>query len=176
MPILPDDWMRLPHIALMSFFTYASLVVLLRVSGKRTLSKMNAFDFVVTVAMGSLLATVVMSKDISLLEGITGFAMLIFLQLAVTFLSVRSTLASRVVKSEPRLLLRNGKFLRQALRSERVTEDEVRAAVRAEGIADLQSVSAVILETDASFSVIRESGNSSSSALQGVADTHADHD
>ena len=50
---------------------YAALVIFLRISGKRTLSKMNAFDLVVTVALGSTLATVVLSKDVALAEGVS---------------------------------------------------------------------------------------------------------
>ena len=69
---------------------YIALVVLLRVSGKRTLSKMNAFDLVVTVALGSTLATVLLSKNVALLEGVLAFALLIFLQFVITWLSVRA--------------------------------------------------------------------------------------
>jgi len=69
---------------------YVALVVFLRVSGKRTLSKMNAFDLVVTVALGSTLATVLLSKDVALAEGVLAFALLISLQFVVTWSSVRA--------------------------------------------------------------------------------------
>lgn len=68
----------------MGVLAYVALVVLLRVSGKRTLSKMNAFDLVVTVALGSTLATVLMAKDVALAEGVFAFALLIGLQLFVS--------------------------------------------------------------------------------------------
>ncbi len=61
-------------------FRHAGLIVMLRISGKRTLSKMNAFDFVVTVALGSTLATVFLSKDVVLAEGLLELALLIGLQ------------------------------------------------------------------------------------------------
>ena len=101
---------------------YVGLVVLLRVSGKRTLSKMNAFDFVVTVALGSTLATVLLSKDVALAEGLTAFALLIMLQFIVTWLSARSQKISRLMKSEPALVWHRGEFQRRAMRNERVTE------------------------------------------------------
>lgn len=68
-----------------------SLIVVLRVTGKRTLSKMKAFDFVVTVALGSTLATVLLSKDVALAEGVAAFTLLVLLQYFVTFASVRSS-------------------------------------------------------------------------------------
>jgi uncharacterized membrane protein YcaP (DUF421 family) len=128
--------------------------VLLRVSGKRTLSKMNAFDLIVTVALGSTLATILLSRDVALAEGILALAVLIGLQYLIAALSVRSPAVSRLVKSEPRLLLYQGRFLHRAMRDERVVEAEVLAAIRQQGIAALPAVEAVVLETDGSMTVV----------------------
>ncbi|GIF01200.1 DUF421 domain-containing protein [Paractinoplanes rishiriensis] len=76
------------------------------------------------------------------------------LQLSVTWLSIRSRAVRRLLKSEPSVLLRDGVLLYDALRSQRVTDGEVRQAVRSQGIGDLADVAAVVLETDGSFSVI----------------------
>ena len=84
------------------------VLLLLRVSGKRTLTKMNAFDLVVTVALGSTLATVLLTKSVAQAEGLTAFVLLIFLQFVLTWLSVRSRAVSRLVKSEPTLLVYQG--------------------------------------------------------------------
>ena len=118
---------------------------------------MNAFDLVVTVALGSTLATVLLTQDVALVEGITAFALLILLRYAITWLSVWSDWVRRLVKAEPRLLLHDGRFLPEAMRRERVTEDEIRSAVRAQGVASLGAVSGVVLETDGSFSVVKRS-------------------
>ena len=107
-----DDWGGLVRVAVVGVLAYAGLVLLLRVSGKRTLSKMNAFDLVVTVALGSTLATVLLSSSVALAEGLLAFALLIFLQFAVTWLSVRSSSFRRLVKNEPKLLFYDGGFLR----------------------------------------------------------------
>ena len=70
MPILFDSWGALGRIILVGALAYFALVLILRASGKRTLSKLNAFDLVVTVALGSTLATVLLSKDVALAEGV----------------------------------------------------------------------------------------------------------
>lgn len=136
---------------------YVSLVLVLRVSGKRTLSKLNAFDLVVTVALGSCLATVLLSKDSSWLQGLTAFVVLIAMQYIVAWLSVRSPRVRRIVKASPTLLYYRGDILEDALRSERLTVDEVYAAMRDSGIASVSSVSAVVLESDGSLSVLEGS-------------------
>ncbi len=152
-----QDWAGIARTLLVGVLAYAGLILVLRLSGKRTLSKMNAFDLVVTVALGSTLATILLSQDVALAEGLVALALLIGLQYVVAWLSVRSAAVSRLVKAEPALLLYRGQFLHEALRRERVTESEVLAAVRAQGLAKADAVEAVILETDGSFSVVQRS-------------------
>lgn len=133
---------------------YVAVVVLLRVSGKRTLAKWNAFDLIVTVAFGSILATALVSQTVSLLQIVLAFATLIVLQFLVTRTSAGSRRFERLVKSRPTLLLYRGELLAELMLEERVTKAEVLAALREAGIGDLRDAAAVVLETDGSFSVI----------------------
>lgn len=149
-----ESWDGLVRTLTVGPLAYLSLLLLLRVSGKRTLSKLNAFDLVVTVALGSTLATVLLSKDVPLVEGAAGFVVLILAQWIITALSVRSAWVRRVVKAEPRLLYFRGDWLDDALRQERVTRNEIFAVARASGFADLKGVDAVVLETDGSLNVL----------------------
>lgn len=149
-----DGWGGIGRIVLVGTLAYAGLIVILRLTGKRTLSKMNAFDLVVTVALGSTLAATVMNDQVALAEGLSAFALLALLQLAVTFLSVRWKPVREAVKSEPSLLFYDGGFVDGNMKRERVTEDEVLAAMRSRGLASAADVSAVVLETDGTFSVI----------------------
>jgi uncharacterized membrane protein YcaP (DUF421 family) len=150
-----DGWSDVGRVLAMGSMAYAALVVLLRLSGKRTLSKMNAFDLVVTVALGSTLATSLLSPDVSLSEGVAAFAVLIGLQFVVAWASARSVAVARLVKSEPSLLVYRGRLLPAALLDQRVTEEEVLSALRAEGLASLEGAEAVVLETDGTFTVVR---------------------
>lgn len=163
-----DNWFGLFRTLIIGVLAYSTLVVLLRISGKRTLSKMNAFDLVVTVALGSTLATILLSKDVALAEGIVAFAVLITLQFVIAWLSVRSSWIESLVKSEPSLLLYQGQFLRSTMQSERVTQEEIEAAVRQQGIAALDTIEAVVLETDGTFSVIQQNAEGTSSSLRTI--------
>ncbi len=84
-----DNWETLFRTLIIGVLAYVSLVMLLRISGRRTLSKMNAFDMVVTVALGSTLATILLNRDVALAEGVLVFALLIGMQYLVTWSSVR---------------------------------------------------------------------------------------
>jgi len=79
------------RVALTGAAAYVAIVVLLRISGKRTLSKMNAFDFIVTIALGSALSATILDENISLAEGVTAMGVLIGAQYVITWLSFRST-------------------------------------------------------------------------------------
>ncbi len=172
-----DDWSDVVRTVAIGVLAYAVLIFLLRVSGKRTLSKMNAFDFIVTIALGSTLATILLNKDVALAEGTTALALLIALQYAVTWSSVRIAWVKRLVTGEPSMLLYQGHLLPDALRKVRVTEEEVRAAVRRSGLPALEMAQAVVLETDGSMTVIeRKDGQASESALEGVKGADADAD
>lgn len=166
--MLFSSWGSLLRTLVIGVLAYGTLLVLLRVSGKRTLSKMNAFDLVVTIALGSTLATVLLTKDVALAEGALAFALLIGLQFAVTWTSVRVRWVRRLATGEPQMLLYRGEFLPAALRSSRVTEDEIRAAIRSAGLDCVSKVQAVVLETDGSFSVVEAGEEGTGSALAAV--------
>jgi uncharacterized membrane protein YcaP (DUF421 family) len=153
---------------IVGILAYGALVVTLRVSGKRTLSKMNAFDLVVTVALGPTLATILLSRDVPLADGVVAFLVLVALQFAITAGSKRVKAVARLAKSEPRALLYRGGILPDALRAERVLEAELQAALRQAGHTEYSSVDLVVLETDGSLSVVATVADESSPAVASV--------
>jgi len=163
--MLFDNWTGLLRVCLMGISAYVALVVILRISGKRTLAKMNAFDLVVTVALGSTLATILLTKDVALAEGVLGFLVLVLLQYVIAAAAVRFNWAEKLAKSSPSALLIDGRMNEQVMRRERVTREEVMAAVRSSGLGDLADVAAVVLETDGTFSVVSMKHAGARSAL-----------
>lgn len=149
-----DDWDGLLRVAATGVLAYVVLVALIRFSGKRTLSKMNAFDFVVTVALGSVLAATLLDSTVPLAEGATALATLVGLQYGVAWLQLRSAAVRRIAKSEPRLLFYQGAYLEDAMRAERVVRAEIRQAMRAAGCGAESAVEAVVLETDGTLAVV----------------------
>lgn len=145
--------------------SYVTLVLVLRLSGKRTLSQLNAFDFVVTVALGSTLATILLSRNVSWAEGAAAFALLATVQFVVAWSTARWPALRTIVTSSPLVLLREGQIDHGALRSARLTESELRQAVRGSGAGDLTDIAAVVLETNGTFSVISHSRFGNGSAL-----------
>jgi uncharacterized membrane protein YcaP (DUF421 family) len=163
-----DGWDQIERVFLSVAIAYPIVIIVLRLAGKRSLSKLNAFDFIVTIALGSVLASTVTGKSLSVSEGLGAFAALAALQLIVSWISNRSHLFAKALRSEPRILLRDGKILHEALKAERITQDEVEAAIRKKGHGRVEEITAVVLESDGAMSVIEEGCADDCTALRSV--------
>jgi uncharacterized membrane protein YcaP (DUF421 family) len=159
--VLFQDWTRLLVLLATAVIAYPVLIVVLRAAGKRTLSKLNVFDFIVTVALGSTLATVILSREIPLVEGVIALVLLVGLQYLVAKLSRRWPRLRRMVKSVPTVLLYEGVVREDALTRERLTRKELAQVVRQHGHASFSDVACVVLETDGTFSVLTQLGDKS---------------
>jgi uncharacterized membrane protein YcaP (DUF421 family) len=163
--VLYDNVMGLVRVLVVGTLAYLWLIAVLRVSGKRTLAQLNAFDFVVTVALGSTLASVTLTGSVAWVEGVLALTLLAALQYVVARLSVRVSAFRRGVTSDPTLLLRDGRPDRHALHRQRISESSLQQAVRSAGIGGLELVAAVVLEPNGTISVIPSSQLGSGSAL-----------
>ncbi len=163
-----DSWSDIARILAVGAAAYVTVVVILRLSGKRTLAKLNAFDWVVSVAFGSTLATILLSSDVSWTEGALAFVVLLVLQLVVSFLSSRWSVFRKGITAEPVVLLEHGELRRDAMTRSRVAESEVMQAVRGSGGGDLANIAAVVLETNGKLSVITTDQYGNGSAMEDV--------
>lgn len=170
--MLVGNGQDLIRILIVGFLAYVAIIVWLRISGKRTLSKWNAFDAIVTFALGSMLATAILSPSTPLVQGVVAFGLFVFLQFLITWISVRSPLFRRMIKASPTLLVSNGRMLHEVMKRERVTEGEVLAALRDRGFHSVRQAYAVVLETSGTFSVIAGPVEAELSALADVDGAH----
>ncbi len=150
-----ESWPRWVGVAAGAPLAYGAVVLVLRAAGKRTLSKLNAFDFIVTIALGSLLATVMVSPSVTLTAGLVAIVALIGLQAVVTWVSVRWSFARRILTSPPSAVVVNGCVVDDALERNRLTPGELRQALRQHGVSTIHDVDLVVLETDGTLSVLQ---------------------
>lgn len=163
-----ESWESLLRAVIIGVLSYISLILMLRIAGSRTLSQLNAFDLIVTVALGSTLSTIILNKDITLSDGLVSLAMLITLQFAVSRISLRARSIQRVIKTEPRVLLYKGQYIKDALEECRISKEEVIQMIRSEGIGTLDDVEAVVLESNGRFSVIKRIKKEGRSSIKNV--------
>lgn len=149
-----EGWYPLLRILVVGVCVYFFLIVAVRLGGKRTLAQMNMFDFVVNVALGSMFATVILTKDTVLAEGAAAISLLIGLQWLVTYFTAHYPRLRHAVDAEPTLLVCHGRPLRSAMKAQRIGMEDINAAVRGHGATRIEDVDFVILETNGSLNVI----------------------
>jgi uncharacterized membrane protein YcaP (DUF421 family) len=169
-PFFFDGWYLIARTATLSVIGFIALFAMLRISGKRTLSKLNVFDFVFVVAVGSVFAASIIDKDVTLIEGLISLAILIGTQVGLAKLAVYSRTAERIINGDPTILFEDGSFRHREMRKERITEEEVRGAIREEGVRKIEDVNAVVLENDGSLTVVWKGKGPGRSALRDVKD------
>lgn len=127
---------------------------MLKVSGNRTLSQMNSFDFIITIAMGSTFSSGILDKNVFLIDTLCALALLIFMQFLITRSSVKFRKIDKLVKANPVMLFYQGELLQDAMEHERVGRDEILACMRENGLSTLSQVEAIVLETNGKLSAI----------------------
>jgi uncharacterized membrane protein YcaP (DUF421 family) len=155
-----DDWFGAPwrDLALVVASTaafYLTTFVGVRVAGRRTLTQLSAFDALVTIALGSLLATTVVSDEPSYANGAAALVTLLALQVGLGVLRRRVPRLRRVLEFEPEVVLRDGEpTLSNHPFGHQLSEEELWSALRRKGVFDRSSVSVVILEPSGEVSVL----------------------
>ncbi|MDN3399215.1 DUF421 domain-containing protein [Psychrobacter sp. APC 3426] len=149
-----DNIDKLGRIVLTTVMVYVLIVLVTKVSGKRSTSQLNNFDWVVTVMIGSLGASTILLKDIPFIEGIASILVLYLLQFLVTKYASISPQFSSFILSEPRIVFYQGQFLPDAMRAERLTRQEIECAMRSEGVNSFNDIEAIVFESDAKLTII----------------------
>ncbi|SFN27695.1 DUF421 domain-containing protein [Salegentibacter flavus] len=140
-------------IALTAAGIYLAVIVFTRIAGKRSFSKMSSFDFAMTVAVGSILATTILSASVSLIQGIAGLAAVYILQMAAAICR-RFSWFREAIDNSPLLLMDGKNILYENLKKARVTEGDLRSKLREANVLDLSQVRAVIFETTGDISIM----------------------
>ena len=163
-----NGWEAILRILVVGTLCYIALVAILKLSRKRTLASLTAFDFVVTVAIGAVFGRLLTAKDVSISEAVTAFLLLACLQLLFSWLQMRFQTFSKFFTSSPVLLYYRGEFLEKAMEKERVEKSELIGEARKKGYGNFDEIEIVILENDATFSIIGKLTSSDGSTYKDV--------
>jgi len=164
-----QSWHQIVRVALSATVVYVLVVLALRVIGARALAKMSAYDLIVSIALGSLVASIPLSTSITVSDGFTAIVVFLVLQEVTRYLQARFRAAHHLVRERPYLVVWDGRIIQDRMKQLDVSDDEVRAAIRQAGLSSIGDARAVVLENDGEWSVIRRAeGDSDFSALEGL--------
>lgn len=149
-----DTFNDIIQLIFFALVTYVTIIIIIRISGKRTLSKLNAFDFIVTVCLGSIMASTITDSSMPISRGLISFAALVFFQFVISKLMVKSDTAKNIILFEPALLYYEGTFNTKTMNKERISKREIYSIIRQNGFEAIDNIKAVVLETEGSISII----------------------
>lgn len=143
------------RIMVSSLVIYLTVIIFTRIAGKRSFSKMSSFDFAMTVAVGSVIASTILSPSVNLIDGIIGLACIYILQILIA-IGRRLDFIKNLVDNSPLLLMDGPEILEDNLRKARVSEGDLRSKLREANVASLDEVLAVIFEATGDISVLHK--------------------
>jgi len=144
-------------IVLRGIFVFFALYVLMRVIGRRELSKLEPFDLILLIILGDAVQQGLTQDDYSLTGAMLAIVTIAVLQIAVSFLNFRFPRLRPVLNGEPVVIVQDGKPIDRNLRRERLTLDDLAESARLQGIGSLDDVAWGVLETSGEISFIKKS-------------------
>ncbi|MDE1549794.1 DUF421 domain-containing protein [Jeotgalibaca caeni] len=167
--MLVADWETIKRILVVGTVTYVFFIISIRTFGKRSLTQMNAYDFSVTVALGSILASTLTNSNLTAASGIVSFSLLLLLQFIIAKASVYFPFFNKIIKAKPTLLFYKGKYDETQLKKQRITKDDLLQAVRLQQHASMNEVLAIVVEANGQLSILSANGSdSSNSTLENI--------
>ncbi|MBB1432330.1 DUF421 domain-containing protein [Pseudoalteromonas sp. SG43-4] len=154
-----ESWSEITRIVTTTLIIYPFLILATHLLGKRSFAKMNNFDWIITVAVGSILGSAILLKDVVIVEVLVAVSLLLFLQYLLTWISAHFSTFDKVVKTSPQLVFFDGEYIEAAMKDTRLTSTEVEGSVRKAGFGDLSTVMAVVFEADGELSIVPKSEN-----------------
>lgn len=165
-----STWVTIAYVTSGTAAIYVTMLVGVRLAGRRTISQLSAFDAVVTVALGSTLATTALGPDPSYAEGAAVIATLLGLQIVIATARQRSPRLRRLVDFPPEPLVTDGEqSLRTTPLSSQVSPDELWSLLRKRGIFRIDDVALVLLEPTGDISVARTRADADAARRHGDA-------
>lgn len=147
----------LNSVAIKSIIAALILFILTRIMGKKQISQLTFFDYVVGISIGSIAAAMSIEKNISWLEGI--FSMIIWtaFPLTLSFITSKSINARRILEGTPTILIQNGKIVEKNLRKSKFTVNDLLEELRTKDVFNIEDVEFALLETNGKISILKKS-------------------
>ena len=168
---LTTTWQAALAVLLSTVGVFAVVIAATRMYGLRSYSKMSGFDFAMTVALGTVAGSTLLSRDPALVQGIVAIASIFFVRWLASTARVHWPLAARLIDNRPMLLMKDGRILSDNLRRARVTESELMEKLREANVMHLREVRAVVLERAGEMSVLHGEGEPDAQLLADVKTT-----
>ena len=167
------EWQQALGISLSALGLYGGLIVFTRLMGLRSFSKLSSYDFAMTVAIGSILASTILSDSPSLAQGLVAVAVLFLIQGTISVIRRKSKPLKSLIDNQAIILIAHGEYFCDNLKEANLTKNDVQEVLRKNGLKSKSEVFAVIMETTGDMSVIKQDNTAPDwSLFDDIRDSH----
>lgn len=144
------------YVVIRTLLMLLSLLFITRILGRRTLSELTFYDFVIGLVIGNIATAVITEKEFSIQNGIVSLTVATIWVLAINLLSLNSVPARKLIESEPLMVIHNGKILEDNLKKRYYNVNDLLEMLREQGIFDPQQVEVALIEADGQLSILKK--------------------
>lgn len=137
-----------------SIILYIIVLIVMRLMGKREISQLQPFEFVISMIIANLTTIPMEDAGIPILNGIVPILGLLFMHMILSIINVKSIILRGIICGKPRIIIHTGKIIEEALRKESMSLNELEERLRAYGVTNIGDIEFAILETNGQLSVI----------------------
>lgn len=141
-------------IILRSACVYLFIFLAIRITGKKEISQLSIIDFVLIILVSNAVQNAMIGPDTSLSGGLVAAGVLFAIDYGIKALTYRNRKLKKILEGEPVILVYKGKRLQKNLEQEKISDDELQAAIRSHGVKDISKVDVAVMETNGTISII----------------------
>lgn len=146
---------------LQSLISVCILLLLARIMGKKQISQLTYFDYVVGISIGSIAAAFAVDNSIGYVRGITSMIVYAFIPIFLSLLSLKSRVARKVLDGIPIILIQNGRIVEEGLKKTKMNVNDLLEECRLKDVFNISDIEYAILETSGKLSVQLKANNQS---------------
>ncbi|WP_346895045.1 DUF421 domain-containing protein [Clostridium sp. UBA7503] len=147
------------RVALRALISVSILFVLTRIMGKKQISQLTFFDYVVSISIGSIAAAFAVDDSIGYIKGLTGMVVYSIFPILLSFVSLKSYLGRKVLDGIPTILIENGKIVENGLKKAEMNINDLLEECRLKNVFDISAIEFAIMETSGKLSIQLKSSN-----------------
>lgn len=154
----PESWMFLLEVVLRALIGFTTVILAIKITGKRGVRQLSLFEVVIILTLGSAAGDIAFYKDVGVLPAITTILSIVIFYRIVTYLLLKSRAVGKVIEGEAITIIENGRFTASVIKNENISFDEFYMELRQCGVEHLGQVRVAVLEVNGTISVFRNEG------------------
>jgi uncharacterized membrane protein YcaP (DUF421 family) len=132
------------------------LILLTRILGKKQMGQLTIFTYITGIALGNIAGDMVVHRDITIVDGVTGLTLWAILTLFVEYISLKSSKARVLLDGEPTIVIKKGEIIYDKLASQRLNIDDLTMLLRTNNVFSIRDVEYAILEPNGQLSILKK--------------------